>query len=342
MSIELDGIEQQGFDDLKAANTLAELEEARVKHLGRKSGLTEVLRRLKDLSPEERAQQGSRANEIRQKLEDFYNEKRVNLEHNDIEERMAREAIDVTAPGLRRERGHLHPLTLVRQDVERIFHSMGFSIMEGPEIESEWYNFDALNVPKDHPARDMQDTFWLKQTDEMRRDSRKHLLPRTHTSAVQVRYMEKHQPPFRIIVPGRAFRNEATDATHEMQFHTFEGLMVGKDVSLANLKGILEHFARRFFKDDIEVRFVASYFPYTEPSVEVFMKGKKGKLKDRWIEVAGAGMVHQKVFEAAGYVPGEYQGFAFGMTIDRLAMFKYGIDDIRLFYGSDLRFLNQF
>jgi phenylalanyl-tRNA synthetase alpha chain len=219
---------------------------------------------------------------------------------------------------------------------------MGFDIVEGPEVETEWYNFDALNVPADHPAREMQDTFWLKQSEEAQKDPRVHLLLRTHTSAVQVRYMEKHQPPFRIIVPGRCFRNEATDATHEAQFHQIEGLMVGKDVSLANMKGVMEYFFNRFFKDKIEVRFVSSYFPFTEPSVEVCIKGTKGKLNGRWLEVVPGGIVNQKVFKMAGYVPGEYQGFAFGMGVDRMAMLKYGIDDIRLFYSSDLRFLKQF
>ncbi len=335
-------IEKSAFQDMSRAKTPAELENLRTKYLGRKSELSLFLRSLKDLPSEERVKSGQLANNLRKKLEIEMGNRVQQLKEVELARKIEQEKIDVTAPGKRFEHGHLHPLTIVRREIEDIFRSMGFDIVEGPEVETEWYNFDALNVPADHPARDMQDTFWLKQTEESQKDPRRHLLPRTHTSAVQVRYMEKHQPPFRIIVPGRVFRNEATDATHEMQFYTFEGLMVGKDVSLANLKGVLRFFANKFFKDEIEVRFVASYFPYTEPSVEVLMKGAKGKLKDRWIEMAGAGMVNQKVFQAAGYVPGEYQGFAFGMTIDRLAMFRYGIDDIRLLYGSDLRFLKQF
>ncbi len=340
--INLAKIEKSALQDVPRAKTPAELENLRTKYLGRKSELSLFLRSLKDLPPEERVKLGQLANELRRKLEMEMGNRAQHLKEEELARKIEQEKIDVTAPGKRVEHGHLHPLTIVRREIEDIFRSMGFDVIEGPEVETEWYNFDALNVPADHPAREMQDTFWLKQSEEVQKDPRAHLLPRTHTSAVQVRYMEKHQPPFRIIVPGRVFRNEATDATHEMQFYTFEGLMVGKDISLANLKGVLQFFANKFFKDEVGVRFVASYFPYTEPSVEVFLKGRKGKLKDRWIEMAGAGMVNQKVLQAAGYVPGEYQGFAFGMTIDRLAMFKYGIDDIRLLYGSDLRFLKQF
>jgi phenylalanyl-tRNA synthetase alpha chain len=338
----LNKLEKKALQDIPRAKSLAELESFRTKYLGRKSELSLFLRSLKDLSPEKRKKSGQLANELRRKLETEVESKTQQLKEEELTRKIEQEKIDVTAPGKRIEHGHLHPLTLVRSEIEDIFRSMGFDVIEGPEVESEWYNFDALNVPADHPARDMQDTFWLKQSPEAQKDPLGHLLPRTHTSAVQVRYMEKHQPPLRIISPGRVFRNEATDATHEMQFYTFEGLMVGKDISLANLKGIIQFFANKFFKDEIEVKFIASYFPYTEPSVEVLLKGRKGKLKDRWIEMAGAGMVNQKVFQNAGYVPREWQGFAFGMTIDRLAMFKYGIDDIRLLYGSDLRFLKQF
>ena len=335
-------IEKAALQDLSRAKTPAELENLRTKYLGRKSELSLFLRSLKDLPPEERAKSGRLANDLRGKLETEIEEKARQLKSEELARKIEQEKIDVTAPGRRVEHGHLHPLTIVRQEIEDIFRSMGFDIVEGPEVETEWYNFDALNVPADHPAREMQDTFWLKQSEEAQKDPRAHLLPRTHTSAVQVRYMEKHQPPFRIIVPGRCFRNEATDATHEMQFHQIEGLMVGKDVSLANMKGVMEYFFNKFFKDKIEVRFVSSYFPFTEPSVEVCIKGTKGKLKGRWLEVVPGGVVNQKVFKMAGYVPGEYQGFAFGMGVDRMAMLKYGIDDIRLFYSSDLRFLKQF
>ena len=236
--------------------------------------------------------------------------------------------IDVTAPGKRPERGYLHPLTLVQKKAIDIFTSMGFEVAEGPEMETEYYNFDALNIPKNHPARDMWDTFWLKNGK----------LLRTHTSPVQIRYMEANQPPFRIVAPGRTFRYEATDATHEAQFYQLEGLMVGKSITLANLKAVIEVFFQKFFNDkNIEVRLRPSYFPFVEPGVEVDMK-----FKGKWMEIAGAGMVHPKVLENMKIDSREWQGFAFGMGIDRLAMIKYKIDDIRLFYGSDLRFIKQF
>jgi len=236
--------------------------------------------------------------------------------------------IDITAPGKMLQRGHLHPLTQVQQKAADIFSSMGFEIAEGPEVETEYYNFDALNIPKNHPARDMWDTFWL-------RDGR---LLRTHTSPVQIHYMERHQPPLRIIAPGKVFRYEATDTKHEVQFYHLEGLMVGKNITLANLKGVLEIFFQKFFgSKDIQVRIRPSYFPFVEPGVEVDMK-----FKGKWMEMVGAGMVHPKVLENMKIDPREWQGFAFGMSIDRLAMIKYKIDDIRLFHSSDLRFIKQF
>lgn len=239
-----------------------------------------------------------------------------------------RKTINVTAPGKRPSRGHLHPLTLVQNKAIDIFSSMGFEVAEGPEVETEYYNFDALNIPKNHPARDMWDTFWLKNSK----------LLRTHTSPVQIRYMEANQPPFRIIAPGRIFRYEATDATHEAQFYQLEGLMVGKKITFANLKAVMETFFQEFFGEkDIKVRLRPSYFPFVEPGVEVDIK-----FKGKWLEIAGAGMVHPKVLENVKIDPREWQGFAFGMGIDRLAMIKYKIDDVRLFYGSDLRFIKQF
>jgi len=247
--------------------------------------------------------------------------------------------IDVTAPGKKPERGHLHPLTLVQNKINEIFSSMGFEIAEGPEIETEYYNFDALNIPKNHSARDMWDTFWLKaKANVAKKNANDAKLLRTHTSPVQIRYMEANQPPFRIIAPGRVFRYEATDATHEAQFYQLEGLMVGRNITLANLKAVMEVFFQKFFRSkDIKVRLRPSYFPFVEPGVEVdiWFKGK-------WMEIAGAGMVHPKVLENVKIDPREWQGFAFGMGIDRLAMIKYKIDDIRLFYGSDLRFIKQF
>jgi len=233
------------------------------------------------------------------------------------------------------QKGHLHPLALITKQMADIFQSMGFEVVLGPDIETEYYNFDALNIPKNHPARDMWDTFWLK-------DGK---LLRTHTSPMQVRYMEKNQPPFSIVVPGRVYRYEATDNTHEIQFHQMEGLMVGKDITLINLKGVLESALKRLFRDkDLEIRFRPSYFPFVEPGVEVDMKlkGLRRPSGSEWIEIAGAGMVHPWVLKNVKVDPNEWQGFAFGMGIERVAMIKYKIDDIRLFHGGDLRFLNQF
>lgn len=248
--------------------------------------------------------------------------------------------IDITAPGKKMERGHLHPLTQAMDRACAIFQSMGFEIADGPELENEFYNFDALNIPKEHPARAMWDTFWLKG-DKLPSDFEKEkgkLLMRTHTSNAQIRYMETHNPPFKIVVPGRVFRYEATDATHEIQFYQLEGLMVDERINLANLKAIVKIFLRKFFNDDkIEVRFRPSYFPFVEPGVEIDMK-----FNGKWLEIAGAGMAHPKVLENAKLNPNQYQGFAFGVGVDRLAMIKHKIDDVRLFYSGDLRFLKQF
>lgn len=229
--------------------------------------------------------------------------------------------------------GKLHPITQAVRETVAIFDKLGFEVAEGPELENEHYNFDALNIPADHPARDMQDTFWLKQTKEQKEN----LLLRTHTSPVQVRYMERHNPPIRIIVPGKVFRNEATDATHESQFFQLEGLYVDKNVSMAHLKGVLEHFAKEFFGEKTEIRFRPSFFPFTEPSVEVDVK-----FNGKWLEMLGAGMVHPNVLKAAGHDPKKYRGFAFGVGIDRLILVRYGISDIRMLYNGDLRVINQF
>ncbi len=254
--------------------------------------------------------------------------------------------IDVTAPGKKMSMGHLHLLTQAINKVCEIFQSMGFEVADGPELETEYYNFNALNIPANHPARAMQDTFWLKQPkvgeiaitpENGDRKSQKYLL-RTHTSNVQIRYMEQNKPPFRIISPGRVFRMEATDATHETQFYQIEGLMIDKKTNLANLKAIVKMFLQKFFDDEkIDIRFRASFFPFVEPGVEVDMK-----FKDKWLEVGGAGMVNPKVLDNVKLNPNEWQGFAFGMSVERLVMIKHKIDDIRLFYSGDLRFLKQF
>lgn len=241
--------------------------------------------------------------------------------------------VDVTIPGKKVERGHLHPLTLVQNKAVDVFSSMGFEIAQGPELETEYYNFDALNISKSHPARDMHDTFWVKK----KSNKEENRLLRTHTSPVQIHYMEQNNPPFRVVAPGRVFRYEATDATHEVQFYQLEGLMVGEKISLANLKAVMETFFREFFGEKIEIRLRPGFFPFVEPGVEVDMK-----FKGKWMEVVGAGMVHPNVLKGVGLDPRKWQGFAFGMGIDRLAMIKYKIDDIRLFYSGDLRFIKQF
>lgn len=297
------------------------------KYLGEKGELTLVLRSLKDMPKAKKARVGREANESKNFLAEKIKEKKsafVSLGGNPADKE---EWFDITAPGKKAIVGHLHPLTLTRRKVEEIFESMGFSVIEGPDMETEWYNFDALNIPKNHPARDLWDTFYLKNG----------LLLRTHTSPVQIRYMEKNQPPLRIIVPGRVFRHEATDSSHEINFHQVEGLMIGSDISVANLKAIIQEFFQKFFSGLAEIRLRPSYFPFVEPGFEVDMK--RG---ENWMEMAGAGMVHPDVLKNAGLNPKEWQGFAFGMGLDRLAMMKYKIDDIRLFYSGDLRFLQQF
>jgi len=236
-------------------------------------------------------------------------------------------------------KGHQHPITIMIDEINSIFSEIGFVFAEGPEVETEVYNFDRLNVAKDHPSRDMQDTFWLKPE-----DVEVPTVLRTHTSPVQARYMESHEPPIRIIVPGKVFRNETTDATHEAQFYQFEGLYIDKDVNLGHLKGVLEYFLSRLFKGQTEIRFRPSYFPFVEPGLEVDMRIVDGdsKLSGRWIEIMGAGMVHPNVLRDSGIDPEKYSGFAFGVGVDRLVMMRYGIDDIRLLYSGDLRLVNQF
>lgn len=329
--------------DINNAKDLKALENARVVYLGRKSELTQFLRTLGDMPVEERKKVGTEANRLRKELEELL-AKRADALGKNYPPPSAR-AIDLTMPGKKVSLGHKHPLTKVEEEMRNIFSSMNFSVVEGPEVESEYYNFDALNIPAFHPAREMWDTFWLKSKDKapssakaMRSKQGDRLLMRTHTSPMQIRYMEKHRPPFQIIVPGRVFRYEATDASHEINFYQLEGLMVGKEVSLANFKFVIEAFFKEFFKGkNVEIRYRPSYFPFVEPGLEVDIK-----LKGKWLEVMGAGMVHPHVFEAAHYNPREWQGFAFGVGVDRLAMIKYNIPDVRLFYAGDLRFITQF
>lgn len=341
--MDFEALRERVAGEAGAAGSVRELEAVRVRYLGRADGeLTKVLRSLKDLPEEERRRMGVRANELKQELEELFHERRAALAAGGDEP-----AIDVTRPGVRPARGRLHPLTIADTRVRAIFSSLNFSVVEGPEVESDYYNFDALNVPADHPARDMWDTFWLrsKQKESLSSQSgrgskikkEERTLLRTHTSPMQIRYMETHQPPFQIIVPGRVFRYEATDASHEANFHQVEGLMVGPNVSLANFKFIIAEFLRRFFGRAIEFRLRPSYFPFTEPSVEIDMR-----FKGSWLEIMGAGMVHPNVFHAVGYDPASIQGFAFGVGLDRLVMLKYKIPDIRMLYSGDIRLVRQF
>lgn len=355
----LDQIQKQASEEIKNAQDAKTLETLRVKYLGRNSGfLTAILRSLKNLPDVEKRKLGPRANRLRETLEQLFDERLTKLKkHVD-----RAHAFDITAPGKKFQLGHLHPLTKVGREVKDIFVSMGFEIVEGPEVETEYYNFDALNIPENHPARDMWDTFWLQNNNkQLTNDGNKNkkgvglgvrgqrLLMRTHTSPVQIRYMETHQPPFQIIVPGRVFRYEATDAGHEINFYQVEGLMVGKDISLANFKYVIETLFKRLFTKNISVRLRPSYFPFVEPGLEVDISCVRCKGKgcstckhSGWLEIMGAGMVHPHVFEYAHYNPNDLQGFAFGMGLDRIAMLKYNIPDIRLFYSGDMRFIKQF
>lgn len=313
--------------DIESANDLKDLDLIYKTYLGDESELARILRSLKDLPKKRKAKIGKEANELKNFLKIKFSETAAALKEKSEKEKEAKEWFDITVPGKKAVSGHLHPITIVRRRIEEIFQNMGFSIIEGPEMEEEWYNFDALNIPKNHPARDLWDTFYLKNG----------LLLRTHTSPVQIRYMEKNQPPLRIIVPGRVFRHEATDASHEINFYQVEGLMVGKDISAANFKAIIQEFFEKFFGKPMEIHLRPSYFPFVEPGFEIDMKWN-----NNWLEMMGAGMVHPNVLKNAGLNPKDWQGFAFGIGLDRLAMVKYKIDDIRMFYSGDLRFLQQF
>jgi len=318
------------------ASDTEELERLRVQYLGRKGALTGILRGLGGLDPEDRRRLGQEANRAKEALEEALEEARRALK--EAARRAATLAVDVTLPGRRLPRGRVHPLNRIMAEVCDIFLHLGFEAVTGPEVELDWYNFEALNLPPDHPARDMQDTFYFNDR----------VLLRTHTSPMQIRVMEQRRPPVRIIAPGKVYRRDS-DITHSPMFHQVEGLLVDKAVTFADLKGVLVAFVHQMFGPELGVRFRPSYFPFTEPSAEVdiacVMCGGQGCRVCQatgWLEVLGAGMVHPAVFEAVGYDPNVYTGFAFGLGIERIAMLKYGIDDIRLFFDNDLRFLKQF
>ena len=325
----MDGILEEALSRTAAANTLEEVDAVRVGYLGRQGRLKAEMKRVGKLPPAERPEAGRRVNEASTTLRDALEARREAIRAYLAGARLAEERIDVTLPGRGQVPGGLHPLTLTRRRIESFFGAIGFDVVEGPEIEDDHHNFEALNIPAHHPARAMQDTFYFHDG----------TLLRTHTSPVQIRAMKERRPPLRLIAPGRVYRSDALDDTHSPMFHQVEGLMVGEDVSMAHLKGVLHDFLRSFFeRRDLSIRFRPSYFPFTEPSAEVDVGSPEGG----WLEVLGSGMVHPRVLENVGIDSERYTGFAFGMGIERLAMLRYGVDDLRLFFENDLRFLHQF
>lgn len=341
----LESLRQETLARIESAGSEAELEKLRVEALGRKGRLTLLLRGLKDLPAEERPQAGERLNQLRQLFEARIDERLRQVRSEAKEKSLREQTIDVTLPGKHWERGRIHPLTIVIDEIVDIFRAMGFEIARGPDIEDDYHNFEALNIPKDHPARDMQDTFFVAGG----------RLLRTHTSPVQIRTMEKRRPPLQIIVPGAVYRHD-DDATHSPMFHQVEGFLVDTDIAFSDLKGVLTHFLQQVFSKKTGVRFRPSFFPFTEPSAEIDIQcvicrgaGKDGQGRhcrvcksSGWLEILGAGMIDPEVFKFVGYDPESVSGFAFGMGVERIAMLKYGVEDIRLFFQNDLRFLRQF
>ena len=339
MKDKLDQIEKEALAAIESSDGIDKLNEIKTKFLGKKGELTAVLKGMKDVAPEDRPKVGQMVNDARQKIEEFWDEKKTSFERKLRDEKMKNEVIDVTLPGRQLARGHRHPNTIALEEVERIFVGMGYEVVGGPEIEYDYYNFEALNIPEGHPAKDEQDTFYINDK----------ILLRTQTSSVQVHVMEQGRLPIRIISPGRVFRSDDVDATHSPSFHQIEGMVVDKNVTFADLKGTLELFARKLFGEDTKVKFRPHHFPFTEPSAEMdvscFKCGGKGCRfckGEGWIEILGCGMVHPHVFEMSGIDPVKYKGFAFGVGLERIALLKYEIDDMRLLYENDIRFLNQF
>ena len=318
---------------LEAAATVPDLEQVKSRFLGKAGALTELLKGLGKLSAEERPKAGAAINEAKARVEAMVQARRDAILAAELDQRLAAESIDVTLPGRRQSRGGLHPISRAQERIERLFASMGFAVADGPEIENDFYNFTALRMFPDHPSRSMQDTFYVADSDKVLR---------THTSPVQIRYMQSHTPPIRIICPGRVYRVDH-DATHSPMFHQIEGLWVDEGISLADLKGTVTQFFRAFFeRDDIDVRFRPSYFPFVEPGVEIDMEWERKDGEVKYLEIGGAGVVHPDVLRNGNIDPERYSGFAFGMGLDRLAMLKYGVNDLRLFFDNDLKFLGQF
>ena len=323
---------QDGLAAVESADNLQALDHIRVEYLGKKGSITQQAKTLGTLSSDERPAAGQKINDAKGRVEQAINARRSDLERIAIEAKLASESIDVTLPGRGQELGGLHPVTRTLQRIEDFFASAGYSVEQGPEIEDDYHNFEALNIPGHHPARAMHDTFYFNPG----------TLLRTHTSPVQIRTMEAGKPPFRMICPGRVYRCDS-DMTHTPMFHQVEGLLIEKNVSFADLKSTVEEFLRVFFERDLKVRFRPSYFPFTEPSAEVDIEwGRETDGSIKWLEVMGCGMVHPKVFQHCGIDAEEYRGFAFGMGVERLAMLRYGVNDLRMFFENDLRFLRQF
>ena len=339
ISKQLQEIKQRAEQSLDSVNDLSQLEQLRVSYLGKKGEITAILKQMGSLSPEERPVVGELANKVRTQIEQLISEKTSALKNARRKARLEAETIDITLPAKAVKKGGLHPLSIVQNDMIELFRSMGFDVVDGPEVETDFYNFQALNVPEDHPARDMQDTFYLGEG----------IMLRTQTSATQIRTMMNMKPPIRMVCPGRVFRADEVDATHSPVFHQIEGLVVDKGITMCDLKGCLEQFAHVIYGDDTKVKFRPSFFPFTEPSVEVDVscsecggKGCRVCKGSGWIEILGAGMVHPNVLRSCGIDPDEYSGFAFGIGLDRLATTRYKISDIRLLFENDLRFLRQF
>lgn len=342
--MDLNNIRIEAKKKIELSKDRADLELIFQQYLGKKGKISQIFNFIANLPKEKRKEAGIKINELKNELKSFVENKKNEFKENWKSVEKNEIFFDETAPGLKIHLGHLHPISIVCRKIEALFERLGFSVVEGPEIEDEWHNFDALNIPKDHPARDMWNTFWLK-----RDEKKEKLLLRTHTSPVQIRYMEKNKPPLRIVAPGRIFRYEATDASHEINFYQIEGLMVDREVNFANFRAVIEEFFRAFFGEETEIRFRASYFPFTEPSVEIDVRctickgfGCNVCSDKEWIEVAGAGMVHPNVFNSVKINPKKWRGFAFGMGLDRLVMMKYRIEDVRMLYSGDIRFLTQF
>lgn len=338
MKERLEKLQQDALSALQDAADEKSLQDVRVRFLGKKGELTDVMKGMRDLSPDERPVIGGMINKVKEQFELLFSERRDVLHQQAISKRLEKEKIDVTLPGRKTFAGHKHPVTLVTEEIVAIFSKLGFVVEEGPEIEQDFYNFEALNIPKDHPARDMQDTFYV--TDD--------LVLRTHTSPVQVRTMLRQQPPVRVIAPGTVYRRDS-DLTHSPMFHQIEGFLVDKDITFGDLKGILTHFLKEYFGEKLGVRFRPSFFPFTEPSAEVDIacvmcsgKGCRVCKGTGWLEILGCGMIDPEVFAAVNYDSSIYSGFAFGMGLERIAMLKYGVNDLRLFFENDLRFLRQF